>query len=363
MTAVGAALACVPPAAATPARSGIAHEEQPTAIAAFNGRLVWSRAVATACDPEPTCRRYGLITRYEGRTSRLRVRTRQVPFDIDLGPGPDGQTVAVYSRCREEPLLVGENDLPLYASGGGCDLFLYDFRRRSERRLNIARPRVSEVLPAIWRRQVAFVARDDRTRSRGNPAVSRILLGRLDDGPLRVVHRANDVAQPRSPSRASGRGPIGLDLRGSTVATSWQVDVDRCSTESAGGYASLMRSVLRLDLGALSRVVEAACTAGGETYFADPVLRRGELYYYWERPGQDSPNQLRHYVLRDRRTRGATLEPTGRPIAATVDPIRGDFFTSERTLFTDPAEAARRRDTDLYELRDLSFQPVPRLRG
>jgi hypothetical protein len=50
--------------------------------------------------------------------------------------------VAVYARCS-----------------GGCDLYLYDFAARTERRLKRPSSARREVLPAIWRNHVAFVRR------------------------------------------------------------------------------------------------------------------------------------------------------------------------------------------------------------
>ena len=48
--------------------------------------------------------------------------------------------MAVYTRC-----------------GGSCDLYLYDFAKRAERRLNRPSSASDEWLPAIWRNRVAFV--------------------------------------------------------------------------------------------------------------------------------------------------------------------------------------------------------------
>ena len=48
-------------------------------------------------------RAFFLTQRIDGVTSRVPVRPRSVPFDADLGPDVNGETVAAYSRCAREP--------------------------------------------------------------------------------------------------------------------------------------------------------------------------------------------------------------------------------------------------------------------
>ena len=51
----------------------------------------------------PAQRAFFLTQRFNGVTSRVPVRPRSVPFDADLGPDVNGETVAAYSRCAREP--------------------------------------------------------------------------------------------------------------------------------------------------------------------------------------------------------------------------------------------------------------------
>jgi hypothetical protein len=97
----------------------------PTPVDAWAGRMAWSaRDAATG--------RFRLMTRTSAAATAVPVPERKTPFDVDLGPGPDGSTVAAYSR-------------------GGV-LRTYDFGRGLERRLGI-RGR----LPSVWRGKLAWV--------------------------------------------------------------------------------------------------------------------------------------------------------------------------------------------------------------
>jgi hypothetical protein len=97
----------------------------PTPVDAWAGRMVWSQR-------DPATGRFQLMTRTSGAATVVPVPQRRTPFDVDLGPGPDGSTVAAYSR-------------------GGA-LRAYDFGAGKERRLGI-RGR----LPSVWRAKVAWV--------------------------------------------------------------------------------------------------------------------------------------------------------------------------------------------------------------
>src|SRR4051812_46289491 len=78
----------------------VATLDRTTPIAAFGGRLLWSRLDRASGN-------WFLVTRAGGVTQNVAVGPRRVPFDADLGPGPDGAPVAVYSRCRRDPSAGG----------------------------------------------------------------------------------------------------------------------------------------------------------------------------------------------------------------------------------------------------------------
>lgn len=165
---------------------------KPTTIDAFGGRAVWS-----SWDP---AQRVYRLTEYSGGAVRtLPVAANEVPFDVDLGPGPNGGTVAVYSRCRKPP--------PGGAVNGrrGCDLRAFHFATNREVRLTRANSPADEYWPAIWRDRLAFT----RTYKSGEQLLYwRSLSGkgashRLRTGPVSAESAALDTE---------------LDIRGRRVA-------------------------------------------------------------------------------------------------------------------------------------------------
>jgi hypothetical protein len=129
---VCAALVAAAIAPAAHADVTVATVGKPTPVSSHGGRLAWS-----AFDPATS--RYSLMTRINGVTSPVPVAPRTVPFDVDLGPGESGDTVAVYSRCRRDPgrsgptgnAIIGQ--FPDWSTGRGCDVFQFDFASGASR--------------------------------------------------------------------------------------------------------------------------------------------------------------------------------------------------------------------------------------
>ncbi|MCP9489308.1 MAG: type II toxin-antitoxin system YoeB family toxin [Solirubrobacteraceae bacterium MAG38_C4-C5] len=73
-------------------------------------------------------------------TLKTLARGMGVPFDVDLGPGQDGEVVAVYSRCRTEPDVIRVRDefgarvfsdpYPAWTAGPGLRRVSLRLRRR-----------------------------------------------------------------------------------------------------------------------------------------------------------------------------------------------------------------------------------------
>lgn len=196
--------------AAPAAAQSVATLDRSTPVAAYGGRLLWSQYDATT-------KTYGLVTRAGGVTSAVAVARRSVPFDADLGPGPDGTPVAVYSRCATEVTPSGSFGPSLYGKGRGCDLYLYDFTAARETRLaSASSPTASEFWPTIWRGTIAFARTYDNKRD--YPYLyTRPLTGggastRQPGGARSGCAQCND--------RLSR--PIALDLYGKRLAFSWQ---------------------------------------------------------------------------------------------------------------------------------------------
>src|SRR5262245_61149589 len=104
---------------AAPARADftVAPVQRPSPISAYAGHVVFSQYGADG---------YRLMEAHASPTGEivtpLDVTPRDVPFDADIGPGPDGTPTVVYSRCATEPRL-GADGLPIWATGRGCDVY------------------------------------------------------------------------------------------------------------------------------------------------------------------------------------------------------------------------------------------------
>jgi hypothetical protein len=125
--------------------------DRPTPIAAYDGRLVWSRYTGTGS--------YELVQRVgTGAVAKLPVEPRTVPFDVDLGPTGGGGVIAVYSRCTAEPKPALPNQEEVaYETGRGCDVYKLDLRSSREVRFTKANARnASEFWPTYWKGRLAF---------------------------------------------------------------------------------------------------------------------------------------------------------------------------------------------------------------
>ena len=187
------------------------HQEFGTPISGFGGWLAWSRYDAKR-------RVYRLVALHEGGVRTLAIRSRSVPFDVDLGPDARGHTVAVYSRCREEPVTgppVGP--FPFYRTGRGCRLYEYRFPSARERQLSVAVPGGRSLfMPAIWRERLVFAASADNG-SYAWPPIPRIFVRTAGHRP-RAIRAGN---RGRSSGNSNGVGPSRLDIRGQTVVYAW----------------------------------------------------------------------------------------------------------------------------------------------
>ena len=107
--------------AAAQADFTVSDVERPTPVSAYAGRVVWSQYDASIAG-------YRLLEAHASPagqvTTVLTVAPRSVPFDADVGPGADGAPTVVYSRCATEPRL-GADQLPVWATGRGCDVYRF----------------------------------------------------------------------------------------------------------------------------------------------------------------------------------------------------------------------------------------------
>jgi hypothetical protein len=137
-------LLLVPAASAEAADTTIATTTTSQVVSAHAGRLAWSEGEK-------------LMTWANGIASEVPVAPQAGGFDVDLGRGPGGATVAVYSRDD--------------------GLYLFDFAAGTERRLSkLSRPGVREQGPVIDRDRIVFFR---GTATRRGLSVGTIATGRI----------------------------------------------------------------------------------------------------------------------------------------------------------------------------------------
>jgi hypothetical protein len=126
-------------AAPATAAERLAVESAPFSADAYGDVVAWSSYDATT-------RRYRLRLLRAGAAADPAVAPATAPFDVDVGPGPDGEPLVVYSRRG--------------------DLFRYDPSTRAEQPLAELNTGSVERLPSVHRGALAFVR-----RVRGRPTV------------------------------------------------------------------------------------------------------------------------------------------------------------------------------------------------
>ena len=267
----------------------LARAARPAPAAAYAGNAAFS-----AYDAASGVYRL-MLRRRDGSTDALPVAPRGVPFDVDLGPGPDGHLTAAYSRCRTEPRTESLDGMVLPWTGRGCDLYRYDVGARRETLLRGASTeQASEFLPSIWGGEVAFARVYERRP------------GRRGDLPYLYVRPLAGGASTRlaggSRGVDGGPGPRAIDHYGRRIAFTWDL-------RTADGYAS----ELRLDTqGAGHERLAAVASAAGRARLLAPSFEQGILS--WASRGGRAPapaSTVERYDLGDGITRTyVTPDPT-----------------------------------------------------
>ncbi len=242
-----------------------------TELEGFGGRLVWSRL-------NPRTERFMLMTRYRGRVSRVPVASRPGAFDVDLGPDTSGRTVAVYSRCQVKS--VGPFDRRISRR---CDLFLYDFAHRRERRLRrVSEAARSESQPSIWRDRIAFVSRRDRPRS-ASEGLGEVRVRSLDGRGAIRRFRGSDAPLD---TEDEGPGVLSVDLRERRVVFAWRIGVERCRADEparepdpTGDTGSEHDELWLGNADGTQTLVQKGCGADPATAFLNPYLTSDALVY------------------------------------------------------------------------------------
>lgn len=185
---------------ASAAAEVIATESRSTPITALGDAIAWSSL-------DPQTGRWHLKFHDRRGTRILPVRSRAIPFDVDLGVARDGSLRLLYSRCERETPVSG-----VYSRGRGCRIYEFDFERERETRI------ATGVLPSRWRGRLAFsTTQTDPDRRAGI---------RLMD--LRT-RRARDLDE--GPQGVLGTSPRAIDLSARHVAYLWRTRPEACTED------------------------------------------------------------------------------------------------------------------------------------
>jgi hypothetical protein len=212
------------PAPAGAADTVIAQPALSQVVSAHAGRIAWSEADGR------------LMTWFNGIASQVPVPVQEGGFDVDLGPGPDGHTVAVYSR--ED------------------GLYLFDFVTGAERRLGrLSKAGVREQGPAISRTVVVFF--------RGTATRRGLYTGSLANGRIRRI--------PNVPAEVSAYDFQGRSLAYSSGRFSSGRSVDELYVHDV--VSGKRHLVDRVSSGALSSARFAGPAFAGSTLYAVKTRR------------------------------------------------------------------------------------------
>jgi hypothetical protein len=190
----------------------VATVERPTPVSAYAGHLVFSQY-------DPAAGVYRLMESHASPagevTTPLPVAPRSVPFDADVGPSADGTPAVVYSRCATAEPRLGADQLPIWATGRGCDVYQYALGGGEARVAGVSTGDASEFLPTLWRGAIAFGrVYEQRAGTRGI---------------YPYVYVRSDGPSERQPGGLRGEtglpGPTSLDLAGIRLGLTWGATV------------------------------------------------------------------------------------------------------------------------------------------
>lgn len=311
---LGAASLCLALPALARADDLVTTATRPTPVSAYAGRIAWS-----AFDPAQNA--YVLMTSVGGVPSVVPVAPRSVPFDVDLGPDENGDTVAVYSRCRQEPgpraPATGNviTQLPVWETGRGCDIYRFTFATGRETPIAVANsPTASEFLPTVWKARVAFARVYERKHGIAGQRAYLYFRGVSGAGrSVRVPAGSRSTqrfctGKPSRCKRLLEPGPTSLDLAGRRLAFGWDSG-DEGGPTTAAYYATLNAHPRkhRIDLGG-SGDIQA-------TEIIQPSVDSGQVYWGRTLFGDTTASSVRRYRITTGGRQQAPLPTPGQPDA------------------------------------------------
>jgi hypothetical protein len=316
------------------ADTSIATVLRATSVSAHKDQLVWSTY-------DPVTGNYSLSRLADGVASTVPVPPRAVPFDVDLGPGPTGATLATYSRCKEEPSRVGPDGLPYYQLGRGCDIFAFDFAAGREFKVRGASTRRgSEYLPTVWARvtgsQVAFARSYPRRPGRR---------GRLPRLYVRGLETSARSRRLRAGPLGASPGPFvsNFDLRERRLVFLWRYYRKPADDPSIVTRPAVFQVRLATTTKGIRRVI-AERQVGEEDalnirILLSPAIATNRVYFMYFQEGEDDLSWFFRYSISNAETEAATSDTRPPAISLAVDRRLTQTASSDLLYYVQPNPA------------------------
>lgn len=266
---------------AAPAAAGerLAVESAPFTADAYGDVIAWSSYDAAS-------KRYSLRLLRGGQAVTPAVEPSGAPFDLDVGPGPDGAPLVVYARAG--------------------DLFQFDPATGLEQPLAEVNTRGIESSPSIHRSALAFVRRIHR-----RPVVY-------------VRKDGNTRRQPR-PRFKETIGVDGLELSARGLFVTYRTDI----VPTCCSRATLYRVVG----GKLRRIFYVSSGGANFGQIVTPTVFGRSIFFGRTNDGSGQGNNLFRFDLRSRKLFAARGTSRARSLT-----WRGDRFLMSRATSTDATE-------------------------
>jgi hypothetical protein len=271
------ALACgAAPAAAS---ERLAAEAAPFTADAYGDVIAWSSYDAAA-------KTYSLRLLRGGRLITPAIEPSGKPFDLDVGPGPDGAPLVVYAR--------------------GGDLYQYDPAGGLEQPLAEVNTRAIESSPSIHRSALAFVRQVHRK-------------------PVVYLRKGGNTRRQPRPRFKETLGVDGLELSARGLFVTYRTDiVPTCCTRA---------TLYRVAGGKLRHVFSVGSGGANFGQIVTPTVFGRNLFFGRTNNGSGQGNNLFRYDLRSHKLFSA--RGTSRALSLTW---RGDRFLMSRATATDATE-------------------------
>lgn len=235
---------------------------------------------------DPAAKSYSLRLLRAGQPVTPAVEPSGKPFDLDVGPGPDGAPLVVYARAG--------------------DLFQYDPATGLEQPLAEVNTRGIESSPSIHRSALAFVRQVHRK-------------------PVVYLRKGGDTRRRPRPRFKKTLGVDGLELSARGLFVTYRTDiVPTCCTRA---------TLYRVAGGKLHHIFSVGSGGANFGQIVTPTVSGRSLFFGRTNDGSGQGNTLFRFDLRSRKLFAA--RGTSRALSLTW---RGDRFLMSRATATDATE-------------------------